>query len=213
LTICGDFPLKQADAANFVGEADAGAGDCFGHQRRGMLLLIRVDRREDRRDSHRGEALIGNLVRRLADFGVVERGNRAAVELIAAVDEMAHAADGLHEIERPIHKGAQRGGGGQTDAQHGGAAQVASLDHGIGKVGRAEHDGVDPIRRNLAFGQQVGQHVGNPAADIFGGGRFGPPGDGAAVHQDGIGVGAANVNADAHKLGSPQVEWAEVRVG
>ncbi len=46
--------------------------------------------------------------------------------------------------------------------------------------------------------KQLGQDRGDAAADVARGGRLCPADDAATVHENGIRVGAAHVNTDAH---------------
>ncbi len=126
----------------------------------------------------------------------VERDERAAVELVAALQHHDLGAHQLGQVLRPVHEGRQRGARGQADADRGDAAQVAPLHHRVGEVGGADHHRVRLARAGRLL-HQLGEGAGDPGRHVRGGRRLDPRGHRVVLEQDRVGVGAAHVDADA----------------
>ena len=99
--------------------------------------------------------------------------------------------DGGRELGWPGDQGRQARTGRQADPKEADPVEVAPLDDGVGEVG-----GTDDHRVDVAVAD-AGQGLGHPADDVVG--RRGLEGleDRLALHHGGVGVGAADVDADS----------------
>ena len=138
--------LEQADAAEPVGEGDRDVGTLFEDDGGGFFLAGGVQRRENGGDGDRADPGVADPPGGRAHAAGVERDERAAVELVAALQHHHLAADEGREVLRPVDERGQGGARGQADAHRGDAAEVAPLHHGIGEVGRPDHGGVGIAR-------------------------------------------------------------------
>src|SRR5690606_24478138 len=129
----------------------------------------------------------------------VERGDEPPVELVAAVAHVHDRPDGVDQLRRPRGRGRQRRGGGQGEPYHSGTGEPAAGDESGGEVGGAALDGGGAALVEAAVLQQGRQRGDDAAGDV---GRGGGLDGGGHVHvvveQDGVGVGAAHVDAYAH---------------
>ena len=115
--------LQETDAAETVRQRDRGAGAFLGEDRGGAFLVRGVERRKDRGDRDRLDAVLADLPRRLAHAGFVERHELAAVVIMPAFQHHDPAAHDFGEIDRPIAKRRQRGACRQPDPNPGDAGQ------------------------------------------------------------------------------------------
>jgi hypothetical protein len=127
--------------------------------------------------------------------GDVERDERAAVELVTALQHHDLAAHQGREVLRPVHERGQRGAGGQADAHRGDAAEVAPLHHGIGEMGRADHGRVGVARGGRLLDER-GEGARDARRHIRGRGRLHRGRDRVLLEEHGVGVRAAHVDAD-----------------
>ena len=162
----------------------------------GFGFAFRVHRAEHRGDRNRADSLGPDVRGDAEKFSFVERRNLAAVEFMAAVSEIGVAADRALKVVRPVDHRRQRGGRRQAEAHCGGRREVAPLHDRVGEVGRADHDDVDRLRlqtgrceHGLERRDDARHHVrrrhGLDAGEDF-----------RAVHDDCVGIGAADVDAD-----------------
>lgn len=79
----------------------------------------------------------------------------------------------------------------------GDAGQAAPLEHGVDEMRRADHDAVKRTRRHVGMTAKQLQRRDDAAGHVLGGRRFDRMHDPAVLKQHRIGVGAANVDADA----------------
>ena len=188
--------LQQADAAELVRERHRGVGTLFAEDRRGVRLALGVERREHRGDRHRGDPGRPDPARGIAHASLVERHDGPAVVFVAALEHDDLAAHEGCEVVGPVDEGRQRRAGRQADPDRGHAGEVAPLDDGVREVRGADHDGIDRTARPHR-GQELAKRRRDAAGDV--GGRRGLDGmdDGVAVEQNRVGIGAADVEADA----------------
>ena len=192
----GVLPLDQPDGADLVAERDVHVAELALDHLGGPQFVARRDRGE-----HAGD---GDPVGRAADLaekprdGVgVERGQVLAVELDPAVHDHRPDGDGLHQVRRPPEHGPDAVGGGSADPEHRHPPQVAAFQHGVGRVGGAEHDVADPARVGADRPEHGVDGRHDPAGDVGGARHLGlgdhPVG---GVHDHRVGVGAADVDAE-----------------
>jgi len=94
--------------------------------------------------------------------------------------------------------------GGQADAQRRDAIQMVALHHGIGEMRGADHHRFDPPQGRTAGGRgdQINQRLAHAVRDIDGGRPLQRGEHLAALEQNGIAIGAADVDSDAAHAGS-----------
>ncbi len=126
---------------------------------------------------------------------VVEGHERAAVELVAALQHHHLAAHEVGQVLRPVHEGRQRGPGGQPDAHGGHPAEVAPLHHRVGEVGRPDHGRVGAARGRRLL-DEGGQGAGDARRHVRRGGCLHRGRHRAILQEDGVGIGPADVDAD-----------------
>ncbi len=187
--------LEQADAAEAVGQGDGDVGALLAEDGRRLLLAGGVQWREHCGDRDRADARRADAPGRLAHALLVERHERAAVELVAALQHDDLAADQVGQVLRPVHEGRQRGAGGQADAHGGHPAEVAPLHHRVGEMGSPDHGRVGFTRGRRPL-DEFGQGAGDPRGHVRGGGCLHGGGHRVVLQKDGVGVGAADVDAD-----------------
>ena len=83
-------------------------------------------------------------------FPLVERRDRSAVELVAAVREIAVVADGEPQVFGPVDHRRQRRGGRQPEPHRGGRREVAALHDRVGEVRGADHHRVHRLGASFA---------------------------------------------------------------
>ena len=200
---CRVLALEQAYAADVARQRDVHAGERSGKDFARFVFASCVDRTEHRGDRDRADSLGADVRGDAAQFGFVERRNLAAVEFMAAVSEISVTADRGSEVVRPVDHRRQRGGRRQAEANRGGRREVAPLHDCVGEVGGADHDDVDRLRlhtrrreRRLERGDDPRHHVrrrrGLDAGENL-----------RAVHDDSIGVGSADINANPYHPALP----------
>ena len=160
-----------------------------------MGFELGVDRTEHRGDRDRSDALGFDVGGNAEQFGFVQRRNHATVELVAAMGEIGMIADRASEILGPIDHRRQRRGSWQAEPHSRGRREVPSLHHGVGEMRGADHDDVDRLglqTRRREHGIQrrhdAGHHVRRRR--LLDAGE-----DLCSVHDDRVGVGAADVDA------------------
>jgi hypothetical protein len=100
------------------------------------------------------------------------------------------------KILGPVAEWRQRGTRRQADADRRHAREIASLNDGVGEVRGADHDGVDRTG-GADRGQQLTQRRSDATSHVGRCRRLDRVNDGLAVEQDGVGVGATDVDSDA----------------
>ena len=105
------------------------------------------------------------------------------------------AADGALQAVRPVHQRGQELGGGKRQPDHGSGREVPLFQQGVGEMGGSHHDRVNPGVSGQV-GQQSLQRGNDAGGNIARGGGLDRGNQPCAVHQDGIGIGPANVNAN-----------------
>ena len=127
----------------------------------------------------------------------VERDERAAVELVAALQHHDLAAHQRGEVLRPVHERRQRGARGQADAHRGDPAEVAPLHHRVGEVGGADHRPRAPRARRAPARTSAARARVMPVVTSGGRGRLHRRRHRVVLEEHRVGVGAAHVDADA----------------
>ena len=200
--------LQQAPASRPGGTARSAVESPSSARQdlRGPELVVEVGGREGARD--RDRLHVARALRREAlDLVGVERRDLAAVVLEAAVGDHRGTQDRGPQVGRPRGARLDRVRAGSREPQHAHAIEAASLDDGIGGMGRAQHRLGDarPVDR--------ADHALDGAPDavqrLRGGGDLDGGQDGTrAVHHDRIGVGATDIDAEAqgsvHQAASPK---------
>jgi hypothetical protein len=191
----GVLAFEQAHAADFRRQRDAHARQRGAQHVCGVAFLRVVDQREHPRDRDVPDLVGGEGLRRRLDLGGHHRRDLAAVELEAATDDVGVRAHGRRDVLGPAGERRQRLRGRQRETDHADPRERAPLDERVGEVGRAYHHGAQlggahaRARDHLAqHGQHARHHVGRC-------GRLHGVHDLVAVHQDGIRVGAADVDS------------------
>ena len=159
-------------------------------------FALRVDRAEHRGDRDRADTLGPDVGGDAEEFGFVERRNLAAVELMAAVSEIGVIADRAPEIFGPVDHRRQRGGRRQAKTHGGGRREVAPLHHRVGEMGRADHDDVDRLRLQTGCREHGLERRDDARHHVRRRHGLDAGEDLRAVHDDRVGVGAADVDAD-----------------
>ena len=106
------------------------------------------------------------------------------------------AADRAGEIFRPVAERRQRGASGQPDAHRSDAREIAPLDDGVDEMGRADHDAVDRTARDIRMAGELRECGHDAGGNIRRGRGFDRVYDTSVFEQHGIGVGAADIDAD-----------------
>ena len=149
----GVLALEKADAPDLVRQRQPDARHLFGDDGRGALLHLGGHRREHRADRRRCDVLLLELAGHVAHADLVERRDLAPVELIAAAQHVAMAADGGRQIVRPIGQRRQRPRRRKTEADRRHRNQTPPLDDGVGEVRGADHHRPDVGSGNFGFAQ------------------------------------------------------------
>ncbi len=186
------MPLARPEP---VGEGDRHVGALLEEDRAGLFLAGSVQGREDGGDADRADPGGTDPPRGLTHAPGVERDERAAVELVPALQHHDLGADEAREVLGPVHEGRERCAGRQADAHRGHPAEVAPLHHGVGEVGGADHR-----RLRLARGgrllHQRGEGAGDAGGHVRGGGGLHRRRHRVLLQEDRVGVGAADIDAD-----------------
>ena len=126
---------------------------------------------------------------------LIQGSQLLAVVLKAAADDGAAHGDAL-DVLRPIHHGQDAGGSRRANAQDADGRQVLALYDGVGTLGSAQHGLVDLRAVNAGLLQHSANSAQDPVIDIAGGGVLDVRHNVQVfVDEDGVGVGAAYVNA------------------
>ena len=190
------FALQNAHPAYSMGEGDAKFGGRFSDDVGGPLFVTGFDGRKYPADGDGFDAFSLHLQHGVSNLFRVQGRNLPPVELVASVGHVAAAADGVLKRIRPIAEGGQEGGGGEAQTQHGGLGQPPLLQQGVGEVGRAQHH-----RRRLRVTACIAHDGPDRRFDAGGyvgaGGDFGLGQKFFSLHDNGVGIGAANVYANS----------------
>ncbi|MND60880.1 hypothetical protein D3C80_521190 [compost metagenome] len=179
-----------------MGERDARFRDDRTDDLGGFQLTFGCQRRKERGDADGGDAGVADLHRCVADFVAGKRHQRATVIFMAAMDHEGQRIDAFAQIIRPVDHRRQGSAGRHGDADRGDAFQTRTLDDGIGKMGRADHHGVDRRGAGRLRGDDVTDGVDDALHHIRGGGKLDGRDDFLAIDEHGIRICAADVNSD-----------------
>ncbi len=138
-----------------------------------------------------------------------ELRDHPTVELVAAVGEEGAGVHGADEVGGPVGERREGRGGGEAEPDRCGRGESPRLDERVDEVGGADHHAVDVGTREVALLAEPGEGRDDAGRDVLARGAFHGRGDRAAVHEDGVGVRAADVDADAHGVPSG---WCGCRV-
>ena len=192
----GILALQQADAAEIGRAGDRGIGNDRGDQLGGAFLVAGVERREDRGDPDRAQPGRLHLLSRLGDGRLVERHEGPAVILVAAFDHPDAAAHQLGQILRPVAERRQRGRGWHAEPQRPHLGEMAALHDRIDEMRRADHHAVDALVLQRTGRTEVPERVQDTRGDVLAGRGLDGPHDLAVLDQNGVRVGAADIDAD-----------------
>src|SRR5438067_9754231 len=97
-----------------------------------------VERGEHRSHSNETQVARADLTRGFPHLTDVERHNRPAVVIVAALDNPCPAFDERREIRGPVTKWRKRCGCRRADPDAGHWRQIATLDHRVGEMRRPD---------------------------------------------------------------------------
>ena len=193
------LPFQQPHAPVFVGQAHPQLRRFLSDDCRRFLLVDGVHRREHPGHRRRPHSFAAHISHGPPQFVPIQGRDFPPVELVAAAHHVGEPAQRRLQLGRPVHHGRQQLRRRQGQPHHRRRAEVAPFQQGVGKVGGAYHHGVHrPAGRQPA--QQVGQGVDDARSNVAGGGQLDGVHQPAAVHQHGVRVGAAHVNANEQVL-------------
>ncbi len=179
------------------------AGRCGRDDLAGLTLDLGIDRAEHRTDRDGADLLLGDVPGDLAQFVAIERRDRAAVKFVAAMSEVEMAADRVAQIGRPIDHGRQSLRRRQAEPDRRGRRKIAPLHDGVGEMGRPKRHHVDRSSGDAGLLQRAGQGLADAGGHIGRGDRLDAGEDILALHDHGVGIRAADINADPDHLGPP----------
>jgi hypothetical protein len=104
-------------------------------------------------------------------------------------------ADQARQVLGPVHEGRERCTGGEADAHRGDPAEGAPLYHRVGEMGGADHGRLGLARGGRLLHQR-GEGAGDAGGHVRGGGGLHRRRHRVLLQKDGVGVGAADVDAD-----------------
>ena len=194
----GIFALQDSHPTDAVGEGHTKFGGRFTDDGGGSLFVTGFDGREYPAHGDGLHAFGLHLKHGVSNLFRVQGGNLPPVELVAAVSHVAAAADGVLQLLRPVAEGRQEGGGGEAQTQHGGLGQPPLLQQGVGEVGSTQH-----YRRRLHVAACIAHDGSDCRFDTGGhvgaGGDFGLGQKFFLLHENGVGIRAANVYANPNQ--------------
>jgi len=203
--------FEQAERADLVAEREGHLADVSAHEVAHLELLLGERGREDAAHGDRVEAAVEG-VEEAADGVGVERRDREAVDEVAAARDRGAREHRVAELGRPARQRRELGRGGRAEPDDGDAVEVAAAHDGVRRVGRAEHDARDEGTTVAELPQHGDERRADAARDIGRGGLLGPGEHPAgAVERDGVGVGAADVDADREVAGGHRAASAVAR--
>ena len=135
--------FQQAHAPDVVRLRHAGARKPLLHPRGDIFFLGGIGWREHARDRDKFYSFRRHVVDCPVDLGIFQGRNGKAVVGAAAVNHVNIAAELLCNVLGPVDHRRYEFAGWQRNANDRGRRQFASLDHGVGKLCGADHDGVD----------------------------------------------------------------------
>ncbi len=205
-------------------ERDGDVRPELGGEHRGRLHLeLAVHGCEDARDRDGPEPPPGDVGRMPLELVVVERGDDPSVELVAAVREVARAAHRRDELLGPVDERRQRGRGGKREPHGRRGREPPGLDERVDEVRRADHHPVDVGRVERVLPVELRERADDAARHVLRGRGLDADDDAVAVHEHGVRVGAADVDADPHRAATfpavaasgaatPAAAWSAVSV-
>ena len=166
------------------------------------LLVAGIERREDRRDADRLQARRLHLLGGLGHRRLVERHEGPAVIFVAAFDHPDAATHQRREILRPVAERRQRGRGRHAEPERRDLGEVTALDHGIDEMRGADHHAVDffACRPHPSARRSTPRLFSDSRMPVVTSSLVGAltaPHHLAVFDQDGVGIGAAHVDANA----------------
>ncbi len=169
--------------------------------------------REGRRQGHGLVALVAEVRGDGAERILVQRRVFLAGVEGAAADHVDLRRDRLQEVPRPARERRDPVALGQRDPDRGHPRQVAALHEGVHELGGAHHHRLD-VRPGLAGRlQQPRDRLGDAVAHVGSGEGLGGCDHLAPRHQDGVGVGASDVHAEAEPRSGHRCSPAAPGVG
>ena len=186
-------PMRPRSEEQVMAASGNHGRDQFGR----APLVAGIERREDRRDGDRLQPRRLHLLGGLGDRRLVERHEGPAVVFVTAFDHPHAAAHQFGEILRPVAERRQRGRGRHAEPERRDLGEVPALDHGIDEVRGADHHAVDALALEHTRRSEAFDRIEDAGGDILAGRRLHGAHHFAVLDQDGVGVGAAHVNANA----------------
>ena len=116
---------------------------------------------------------------------------------MATMDHENQRIDSIVQIFWPVAHGRQRRTGRQSDADGGNPFQPGALHHRIGEMGGADHHRVNRAIRRADMASHMGKRRLDAGQDVLRGRNLDGGDNGVSIDQNGIRIGAANVNTDA----------------
>ena len=178
-------------------EIAASGSSCVDHGR-SLLLGLGVDGREDRRDRDRADPLRGEVGGGSLQLVRLDRGDPAPVELVAAVADAHVAAERVAQRSRPPDHRRQRLRRRQPEPDHPGRSQPPRLDDRVREVRRPDHHRLHARHGDTRGLDERADRRRDPAGHVRRRRRLRLGEHVAAVDEDGVGVRAADVDADSH---------------
>ena len=158
-------------------------------------LMVIADGGKDARDRDGLDALRLHLFKKRLRCPGIQGGQLPAVIFKAAADDRAANSD-LLDVRRPIDHRADAGRRRRADAQDADGGQVLALHDGVGALGGAQHGLLDLAAVHAGHGQHGAQGGQDAVVDVACGGALDVRHHvEVLVDEDGVGVGAAYVNA------------------
>ena len=192
--------FDESDTPQLARQRKLHARQLLGYDARGLLLLGVVDRREYARYCDRTHAAGTELPGSPPNLRAVDRIDRAAVVVVAAIDDFRMAADDLDEVLRPSGQrpNAQRRRCGEPQDPH--AAELLSFHEGVREMSRADHHAGNLIGGCLCLCQHVADCPNNAGPHVRRSRSFVLCQNLASAQQHRIRVGSAYVDADLQGL-------------
>ena len=189
---------EQADPAELVRLGDRDAGDDGRQDFRRLLLRTRQFSGE-KTEAMPTASTPASRIFAAASFiaarsnGAIGRPSSSWPPRIMKVGPCTRPA----QVGRPVDERRQGRRRRQADANRGDPGDMAALDDGVGEMRRADHHRVDPGRIDRTRRDETLQRRDDAVADLLGRGGLDRVQHALAVDQDGVGVGAADVDAEA----------------
>ncbi len=182
------------------------------HRRR-FLLDVRAQRGEGGGQHQRLGAALADRCADPFELAHIQSAVGVAVEQRAAVGQEDLPIDRLAQLRRPAQQRRHAVAARQGQAHHRDPRQVPAFEEGVEQLGGAQHHRGHRRRFHRRLAQQFVDRRRHAVADRRSGGALQGAEHFAAAHQHGVGIGAADIDADAQRRGvladhglSPQSE-------